>query len=55
MEEEISPIDIVRRFCERVGYSGTERDLFREGGHRTRNIERIYKAYRRLSTRGGTW
>ena len=35
---------IIQRFAQRVGYSGTELKLFREGGHRVRQVEALSKA-----------
>lgn len=36
--------EIIRRFGERVGYSDLEMDMFKEGGHRIRQIERLAQA-----------
>lgn len=34
----------IRRFGQRVGYSGSELETFREGGHRVRQVERLSRA-----------
>jgi hypothetical protein len=36
--------EIIQRYGQRVGYSGMELKLFREGGHRVRQVERLSKA-----------
>ncbi|UCG05787.1 MAG: hypothetical protein JSV83_18030 [Desulfobacterales bacterium] len=36
--------EILQRYGQRVGYSGMELKLFREGGHRVRQVERLSKA-----------
>lgn len=41
--------DIVRRYAGRVGYSASEIERFREGGHRIRQVERLSRAAPNLS------
>ncbi len=36
--------EIIRKYGERVGYSDTEMKLFREGGHRVRQVTKLSKA-----------
>jgi uncharacterized repeat protein (TIGR04076 family) len=36
--------EIIKRYAERVGYSKSELDMFREGGHRIRQVERLSQA-----------
>ena len=36
--------EIIKRYGERVGYSKSELDIFQEGGHRIRQVERLSKA-----------
>ena len=43
--------DLIERFSDRVGYTGQERERFREGGHRLRQVRRLADASRRLSIR----
>jgi len=38
--------DIINKFAERIGYSQTETEKFREGGHRTRHVRRLFEAAR---------
>jgi uncharacterized repeat protein (TIGR04076 family) len=36
--------EIIKRYGERVGYSKSELDIFQEGGHRIRQVERLSQA-----------
>jgi uncharacterized repeat protein (TIGR04076 family) len=36
--------EIVRRYSERVGYTESEIEKFQEGGHRIRQVERLFQA-----------
>ena len=36
--------EIIKRYAERVGYSKSELDIFQEGGHRIRQVERLSQA-----------
>ena len=36
--------NLIDRFADRVGYSSEEREKFREGGHRIRQVERLARA-----------
>jgi len=39
--------EILELYARRVGYSAKEKDVFREGGHRPRLVERLGRAARR--------
>jgi uncharacterized repeat protein (TIGR04076 family) len=41
--------EIVNRYADRVGYTKLERKLFEEGGHRIRQVRRLYAAAPRFS------
>ena len=36
--------DIVAKYCNRVGYTDSEKQKFRKGGHRVRHVKRLAKA-----------
>lgn len=39
--------EVVRHYADRVGYTETQRESFREGGHRIRHVGRLAQAARR--------
>ena len=36
--------DVIQRYCQRVGYTESESKMFREGGHRVRQVRRLSQA-----------
>jgi len=43
------PEEIIRRYAQRVGYTKSEVDIFRQGGHRIRQVERLSQAASKFS------
>lgn len=41
--------DIIEKFTERIGYSNAETEQFKEGGHRTRHVRRLFEVARLYS------
>jgi len=41
--------DVIKRYADRVGYTELERKLFEDGGHRIRQVKRLFAAAPRFS------
>lgn len=46
---EVMIEDVIKRYADRVGYTELERKLFEEGGHRIRQVKRLFAAAPRFS------